>query len=415
MTNAQRDKRVEVAQVRVMFQVPFFTPAIARLPVVWDESVGTACTDGKVIRWCPSWFDTLEDQHLITLLCHEACHPLLGHLWRLPPPGGDHELANIACDHAVNLMLKEFSALRMAGGFADPFPFPPGNYCCDEQFKGMAEEAIYARLAQQQNGGCKGSGRSNKTRLGSTGSGKSGTSNSSGSSPGKFGEFEAPKEDGGANGGANGESSSKALRSDWDGTLIQACKLAKGQGNLPGGMERFVNELVSPKVAWNEVLRSLLRETCSDDWDFLTPAMEFEGSGFILPSLKSERMSSVVFCIDTSGSIDGPLLTQFKSEIQYCLDQLRPSKVIELCCDARITRETEYVAGDNVLKDAPGGGGTAFEPCMQRCAKMEPNPKAVVYLTDCQGSFGDAPDFPVIWINYGPTTEAPYGQTIQVE
>jgi predicted metal-dependent peptidase len=406
MTNAQRDQRVEVAQVRVLFQVPFFAPAIARLPIVWDENVETACTNGKEIRWCPSWFDTLEDQHLVTLLCHEACHPLLGHLWRLPPPGGDPQLANIACDHAVNLMLKEFGALRMAGGFADPFPFPPGNYCCDEQYKGMAEEAIYARIASQQNGGSNGSTPSGKTRLRSNGAQKSGVGNRSGGNPSKFGEFETPKDD---------ATSNKTLRSDWDGTLIQACKLAKGQGNLPGGMERFVGELVSPKVAWNEVLRSLLRETCSDDWNWQEPATEYEGSGFILPSLKSERMSSVVFCIDTSGSIDGPLLTQFKSEIQYCLDQLRSSKVIELCCDARITRETEYVAGDSVLPDAPGGGGTMFEPCIQRCAKMEPTPKAVVYLTDMQGSFGDAPDFPVIWINYGPTTEAPYGQTIQVE
>src|SRR5882672_11519106 len=518
MTNAQRDKRVEVAQVRVLFQVPFFAAAVARLPIVWDETVGTACTNGKVIRWCPSWFDTLEDQHLVTLLCHEACHPLLGHLWRLPPPAGDHELANIACvtrdvlilladgkhatarrikvgdklgtpfgetvvlrvlrkrkselarirlannrtlictsdhpvitverccraaseccgveifqtlvgqgqavspqelveafcyadsdhiraqlhdlfspsqaawieafvrrgeregrfgsiekveamaawlfggnyrrgrnnclqrcehertqlreagrvsnndlyssragvggdwlllnqmpkhcrggihqgqsgqlgrlpnacegalsvshceaptssvvletgfasfaarlvrqptwlervsrhdfhslrferqkvisiekfsrvedvydfitdigcyvadgilvhncDHAVNLMLKEFSALRMVGGFADPFPFPPGNYCCDEQYKGMSEEAVYWKLPSGQNGGSNGSTPSIKTRPRSNGAQKSGAGNGSGSNPGKFGEFEAPKEDGGANGtgGAN--------------------------------------------------------------------------------------------------------------------------------------------------------------------------------------------------------------------
>src|SRR6266436_1245683 len=201
MTNAQRDKRVEVAQVRTLFQVHFFAAAIARLPVVWDESIPTACTDGKVIRWNPTWFDTLEDQQLLTLVCHEACHCLLGHLWRLPPPGGDFDIANQAADHAVNLMLKEFSALRMAGGFADPFPFPSGSYCCDEQYKGMAEEAIYAEIASQQNGGGNGGTPSGKTRLGSSGAQKSGSGKPSGSHPSQFGEFEA----------------SKTLRNDWDG------------------------------------------------------------------------------------------------------------------------------------------------------------------------------------------------------
>ena len=131
-----RDKRLEKAQMRVLFQVPFFAPGVAKLPVVWDKSIPTAATDGKRIRWNPDWFDAMPDVCLPTVLCHEVCHALLGHLWRAPV-GAEWDVWNQATDHAVNLMLKEFSELVMGKRLADPFPFPDpqDSYCADPQFK----------------------------------------------------------------------------------------------------------------------------------------------------------------------------------------------------------------------------------------------------------------------------------------
>jgi predicted metal-dependent peptidase len=416
MTN--REKRVEKAQTRVIFTVPFFAPGVARLPVRFDPSVQTACTDGVGIVWGPEFFDSLTDGQLVTVLCHETCHCLFGHLWRAPE-GADWDLWNQATDHAVNLMLQEFSEQVMSKGLADPFPFPEpkDSYCASPEFKGMAEERIYAILASRKpRGGSNGQlgNQSSPTGQpgGSTGHpGKPGAS-SSGGQPGSmpsFGQIAMPS--------PGTQSQGKALAGDWQSTLIQSCKVAQGQGTLPAGMARALGEAVDPKVAWWDILRSWLREQCSDDWDWLAPAMEYEGSGFILPSLRADRVGPVVFATDTSGSIDNDLLAQFQVEKQNCLDDLRPRKLVDIYCDSKVHAVDEYMAGDTVAKKCPGGGGTSFVPVFEHVAKITEPVKAVVYLTDLYGTFPDAdPGVPVVWVVYNnPNGKAPFGHVVYVE
>ncbi len=425
--NNDRRKRLDKAQMRVLFQTPFFAPGVAKLPVVFlpeaefraqtglpDQQVATACTDGERLLWCAEWFDSLPDQVLVTLLCHEACHCLLGHIWRLPPSGGDHGLANEAADHAVNLMLKEFAATVTAKRLADPFPFPanePG--LADPQFAGMSEEAIYAKILSQRPpqgvGGRPppGQGKAKAGGNGSTpGSGNKNASQANcgakGTSP-SFGQFQ-PKPNAGLQ--------SKKLHNDWQGTLIQSVAAMKGRGDLPASVQRLVDSLVSPSVDWWQVLRSWLREQCADDWNFLEPAMEYSESGFMLPSLKSEKMGSVVFATDTSGSIDSDMLARFQTEKQTCLDEMRPSRLLDIYCDAKVHKVGEYVVGDTIAKECPGGGGTSFVPVWHEIEKHGVQPKCLVYLTDLDGDFGTDPGYPIIWCTWTKDGKAPFGQVI---
>jgi predicted metal-dependent peptidase len=424
-----RQKRLDKAQLRTLFQVPFFAPGVAKLPVEFLPEVewearfaspgqkATACTDGETLYWCAEWFDTLPDQVLVTLLCHEVAHCLLGHLWRLPPPGGDAQVANQAADHAVNLMLKEFSATVTAKRLADPFPFPddaPG--LADPQYAGMSEEAIYAKLMAQarpsspngkpqsgQGGGKGGKSGSNHPSGGKNSpTGNVGSGNARQNLP-SFGQFK-PK--------PSAQAAQKKLKSDWEGTLIQSVAAMKGRGDLPASMERLVNALVSPSVDWWSVLRSWLREQCADDWNFLAPAMEYSGSGFILPSLKSEKMGPVIFATDTSGSIDAEMLARFQTEKQACLDEMRPKTLLDVYCDAKIQAVRDYVVGDDIKRDCLGGGGTSFVPVWKEIEKRGISPKCLVYLTDLDGDFGEDPGFPVLWITWTKDGKAPFGQVI---
>lgn len=407
-----RDKRVERAQTRVIFTVPFFAPGVAKLPVVWDSAVDTACTAGHCIRWNPEWFDSLKDSQVVTVLCHETVHCLLGHIWRAPD-GADWDVWNQACDHAVNLMLKDFSATVTSKGLADPFPFPdPAEaFCANPAFKDMAEEVIYGRLASGKPPGGGGGGKPGSSGQ-SPQAGNSGKSRASkgkpepGSMP-SFGQIAKPQA---GNGNA---ASQKKLGNDWQNTLIQSAKLASGQGTLPAGLERLVENTVNPQVPWWELLRSWLREQCADDWNWLQPAMEYEGSGFILPSLASERVGSIVFATDTSGSINAEMLAQFQTEKQVCLDEMRPKRLVDIYCDSRISKIEEYGVGDTITKQCPGGGGTDFRPVFAHIEKMDKPPKALVYLTDLYGSFpAEAPDYPVIWVVWSKGTTAPFGHVV---
>lgn len=416
-----RDKRLERAQMRVLFTVPFFAPGVARLPVIWDDTIETAATDGNKIRWSGKWFDSLPDAVIPTVLCHEVAHAMLGHLWRAPG-GAEWEQWNIATDHAVNLMLKEFGAQVQAKRLADPFPFPDPQdaYCADPKFAGMAEEVIYNLLNSQNSGSGQPQGKPGQGKGAGKGQSTSpGNQNALGGQPSaisrprkgsmpSFGQMDKPV---GSQGPQN-----KKLQNDWSATLIQAVQMAQGRGDILGCIARFVDELVNPQVPWQEILRSWLREQCADDWDFLKPDLTMDESGFILPSLHSERVGPMVFATDTSGSINHELLAQFQGEKQNCLDDMRPSKLVDIYCDTKIQKVAEYSQGEVIGKDAPGGGGTSFVPVFEHLDKQPETPKALVYLTDLDGSFPlEGPGYPVIWLVWGTDAQAPFGQTIRID
>lgn len=401
--SVSREKRIERAQMRVLFRVPFFAPAVARLPVSFEKGAGdnTAHTDGKSIKMDPEFVDKLTDDQLVTLLCHEACHPMLGHLWRAPAAAKvDKEswgVWNQATDHAVNLMLKEFSAITMGKRLADPFPFPDPQdaYCADPKFSGMAEEQIFNILNNRP----KGKGPGGK------GSGKApGGAQGPGSMP-SFGQFGQP-------GSTPDPTQHKQLQNDWNNTLIQAVEMAKGRGEIPGSLERLVDALVNPKVPWVEILRSWLREQCNDDWNYLKPDLTMEDSGFLMPSLDDEKFGPIVFATDTSGSIDHDMLRQFQSEKQDCLDNLRPSSLLDIYCDSKIHKIAEYRPGDTIAKDAPGGGGTSFKPVFEHVGKLPHPPRCIVYLTDLDGDFPADPSVPCLWVTWAKGGKAPFGDVI---
>lgn len=416
-----REKRLEKAQLRVLFNTPFFAPGVARLPVEWDESIPTACTQGTKILWNPKWFDSLKDEEIPTVLCEEVGHCLFGHIWR-SPPNCDHTTWNIACDCAVRNMMAEFGELLKSKGLAEPFPFPeaqPGTfYFPHKPYAGMCEEKVYSLLAQQgspqsSQSNKKGSGQGKGGKSGSqgqpgSGNGNSGAGQQPNGPPPPFAEFETSK---------NASSAAEQKQANnWKNVLIQSVHMSKGRGDCPPGIQRMVNELLNPAVPWQEVLRNLLREMANDDWDWMKPEIALsDATGFILPSLNSEKVGAVVFAIDTSGSIDQHLLAAFKCEEQYCLDDMKPAKLREICCDAAIHSDREFRQGDQVAADAPGGGGTDFRPVFNKLAQDTEPPKCVVYLTDLGGTFpSEEPPYPVIWIVYNSDKKAPFGETVKV-
>lgn len=418
MNDIHRNKRIDRAQLKVMFAVPFFAPGIARLPIVWSDSCPTAETDGKTIWWNRKWFDELKDEVVVTVLCHEAAHCLLGHLWRIPDKN-EMEAWNHATDHCINNMLKEFGELETSKHRADPFPMPDGPICCDPAHKGKSEEALFAEIIRSKPPG--GGGKSRQSISVGSGQGKAGKSPAPGQGGGKaqansppppsrkqFGEMRVPE---------GTPDQNKKAQTDWTATLMQSVAAAKQQGTVPGWMDRYVGELLHPKVPWFEKMMQWLREKAEDDWNWLKPNPYFDDSGFILPSLDSERFGTAVFATDTSGSINQEVLTHFQSVKQACLDEMKPAKLVDIYCDSAVTDMKEYQPGEEIGKNAPGGGGTRFEPVFEKVNDLPEPPKLVVYLTDLMGSFPDvAPNYPVLWIVYGNKgAQAPFGEVVEVD
>jgi predicted metal-dependent peptidase len=122
--------------------------------------------------------------------------------------------------------------------------------------------------------------------------------------------------------------------------------------------------------------------------------------------------------IDTSGSIGQREINTFFGELTGILDDVRPSKVYVMWCDARVHKvdEVDDSSDVNTLKPR-GGGGTSFIPVFEEIEKLDIYPEALVYLTDGMGSFPQhAPNYPVLWGDiYNRAAQYPFGEVVDVK
>ena len=138
MSAASRDavrQRVLRARIRLTLAQPFLASAVMRLPVLDVSGLSwcdTAATDGYHIFYNPAWVSGLSDAQLRGLLAHEVMHVLLDHAGRR----GERDALgwNLACDHAINLLLRDQGFQLPAGGLID------------NAYIGMPAEQIYPKL-----------------------------------------------------------------------------------------------------------------------------------------------------------------------------------------------------------------------------------------------------------------------------
>lgn len=107
-----------------------------RLKLAVDTTCKTAWVDGVTLGYNPEFISSLSFPEIVTTVAHETVHVALMH--HLRRKGRNFRLWNEACDHAANLILKE-------NGFQ-----VPRNFLCDEAYRGMSAEQIYAILDQKQ-------------------------------------------------------------------------------------------------------------------------------------------------------------------------------------------------------------------------------------------------------------------------
>ena len=208
--------------------------------------------------------------------------------------------------------------------------------------------------------------------------------------------------------------------------VASAADAAKAQGKLPADLERFVEQVLDPKVKWTELLRkSMQRCAGRESVTYTRPhRRRLITQGLILPSYTGYAAGDIVFIMDTSGSMGQKEMAQGLGECDSILQDCMPKSVTLLGCDARINSVHHLYQGDS-LKDNPpplgGGGGTSFVPPFDWLEENGHNPATVVYFTDMYGDFPQDPGYPVIWCSTTDPAElgdhytAPFGETIHVE
>lgn len=368
-------EKVVKARVKLLIKSPFWGTLALRLKLKADDTCPTAWTDGRYLAFSPEYLDSLSRDEIIGVVAHEVMHCAMAHQFRR----GEREPKrwNYACDMAINPLLRDAGYHLPDGALYDDVD-PP-----------RSAEAIYASLPQ-----------------------KEGTDGY----PVSCGEVrDATGEDG--KGLAPGEAEEQEL--GWKAATVQAAQLARKAGKLTDGLARLVGELCEPKVPWRVVLRDFVERVAKNDYSWSRPNRRYAQRGIYLPSLHSKEMGPIVVAVDTSGSVDGEVLTGFASELDAINSECRPESMTVLCCDSEIAGVQSFEPYDPVQIDVKGGGGTDYRPAFEYVEEHGLEPSCLVYLTDGEcDRFPDAPDYPVLWVLWERPTyyswEPEFGVTVDM-
>jgi predicted metal-dependent peptidase len=317
---------------------------------------------------------------------HENLHKVYQHmfLWQHLYKE-DGRTANMACDYVINLEIDAIN--KRTGGF---ITLPKGGLL-DKKYAGMDSQTVYNMLRQDKN------------------------------------------DDGGAGGdGAglddhdweSGESMSQEEIEQVAKDINQAIR--QGQlmaGKLGGSASRELGSLIEPKVDWREQLREFVSSTAvgKDISTWQRVNRRWLQHDVYMPSTITETVGRIVVAVDTSGSIGGPELSKFLSEVQGICINAMPEKVDLLYWDTEVAAHEIYTQ-EQLAKltssTKPAGGGGTDVACVAKYLRdNQIKPECVIVLTDgyIYGDWGTW-NVPVLWtIVGGNTVVPPMGTTIHLD
>ena len=417
-TKLAAEKRIELVHVSLMRHSNF--ALFAGLFMVGQTSVEdrpiTAYTNGRDARYGRAFVDMLRDKEVAFLVMHENMHKCYRHLttWRALYEI-DRRVANAACDYVINLMLVDLDPHEHVIAFPRDQKTGKRIGLYDERFKGMDTKQVFDILMQEKEenddgddtGGEGGNGRGD------------GQPDSGSESPDDYGGFDEHDWDAAKDMSAEEQ---KKLQEEVDHALRQGGIYA---GKMGAAMNREIAELLAPKVDWRAVLRRFIKTHLKDrdapSWR--KAHRNYLWQDVILPAIIGKRIKHLVVAIDTSGSVQGPLLTSFISELNKIIEDLNPDQLDVLYWDTTVENHETYTSGKKevVNKTKPRGGGGTDPNCAVLYMKQHRlNPDALIMLSD--GYMGsDSSDwggikYPSLWCIIGNDDyKPPHGQLLVVK
>ena len=365
--------KLGAARTRLILERPFIGALVMHLPLVPVAAARceTVATDARALYYNPAYVASLTLAEAQFVLAHEALHCALGHFARR-----SHRLRkrwDVACDHAVNLLLIDEGLRPPAGALAHP------------GFRGLSAEEIYPLIPPEP------METTLDRHLFEEGAA----------------DFQFPVSSTDA-----GERAELAQR--WQSRTVAAVQQARRAGRLAESWLRRVDAMIQPQLPWRALLARYLMNSARDDYSFQRPPRR-DGEA-LLPRLSSGEVDLCV-ALDSSGSIAAEELSQFVSEVDAIKGQIRARVTLHACderLDARGPWEFQHWEAIALPPEIGGGGGTRFVPVFDWIAATRRMPDVLLYFTDAEGEFPrHAPAYPVLWLVKGGG-KVPWGDRIQL-
>ena len=464
MKQLDADQRIQKQIISLLRVDPLYADYLLRWPRL-KMATGTMCVNGKVLKYCPTFVDSLTDGRLRVVLKHEVMHVMFKHTLRASgyhaaemmksdriTDAEVHDLMNRAGDLEINDLLRQNTDDRAnfppeglttdAPEYADhpksecmevhydllrakskpPEPDSPDG---DEE-EDSPEDTPKNAAEGDSDGSGDGDGESD---------GEAGENDSTGDSDGSEGQGDGQGGDAGDGFGGMGEfnpdpeatnkEEAQRLSQEYDQQLISAVMAAQSQGKVPGWAKEMVDEITAPaKVPWQVLLRRWARKCVrGGESTFSRPSRRsMYRTDLVLPSKRTNSIRRVMVIADTSGSMATGAVNAVMPECLKIMQSWKQAELILIQCDAAVADEATYKArsGFKDLKafaKSPcwkGRGGTDMTPALKLVTKYKP--EVIICLTDGYLSWPDksvANGIPTMWLMVTDVVP-PWGQSIRM-
>lgn len=365
--------KLDKAKAQLLSKSPFFATLMMGTQLVEDTSIPTAATDGAKIFYNPEFINELSVDLVQFVLAHELGHMMYDHVGR--KGARNPRRWNIAGDHVINLLLKDdgFTVWDQA--------------MCDDHYAAMSTEQVYQLLQQEADK------NPEKQSEGQPGQGQ----------PSGIGDdLRDP-----AGGDAAKAGNATAMRQ----RVAQAANVARMAGKMSVGLAAFIDEVLNPKVSWQDLLRDYMTRTNKDDESWSRRNRRF--GQVYLPARYSERMGEIVIIADTSGSIGQDELNQVAAEINAIAEDVRPECIRVIWADTKVANEQTFEIGEEITFAPAGGGGTDMRVPLEHVAQYDP--EIVILITDGYTPWPDGePAYPLI-VCCTTNADVPVGSVVRLD
>lgn len=305
-------------------------------------------------------------EELATDLQHESMHCIFNHHERfvaLRDPEPDHQLFNIAGDCGINHIIDKC-------GFAFAEDFPPVRFKDFPKINSdMSTERAYYTLKEKNVGG-----------------GASDCGSVAGGGPR---EYEVAPDD------ESLPAATPELKlSVKTQVAAEIAKSASRASQAPGGLVRWADDFLSPKINWRRQLAVRVRVATATkagrrDYSMMRPSRREQGLTnsdlkIRLPSMRQPGDPKVAVVVDTSGSISEEVMQTTLAEVLGITRAVGNSKGLEvIACDAVSYPAVRVRTSSDVKKlKLPGGGGTDMREGIKASLESKPRPDVIVVITD---------------------------------
>jgi predicted metal-dependent peptidase len=382
------------SRVKLIRESPFFGTLLLNTSYRVTDDVPTAATDGDILLLNEQFMAEQTQPHFQSILLHEVLHMALEHISRLKDVfTTDPMTANIAADIVVNGIIQD-NGLEL-----------PEDAITDNDLKGLSVREVYNILRQKQ--------QQDKNYLKK----KYGTGDKDVNyclQPGK-----GDKQPGQNPQSGEGASGAKGT-TNWKEVLNKAATIArtKSYGLKGAGLRRLFKDLLEPTINWRDALYKYITASRTD---FEGYDRRFIHSGHYLDDLGGGRIRVMVF-MDTSGSVDEELLSEFIAELRFAVNALPQisGEMWYFDTDLYPQGDIEEIFGTPKLQ---GGGGTSFIEPIKKLKEMAEEDSTTqtlgIIFTDGYARLNDFedPGCPVLWcISPGgeDSSRMPFGEVIRI-